>query len=160
MTRRFGTVAVVLLAMLLDGCISTERVVDRHMAVCLEDAAGVSAFRVEMERLATEHGIQFFDGSASTQESDAALGVSTDYAIVHFAASREDGFRFGVLSLAVFEVGLAFTYGSDVEASVLLTNGFVDRLERQWVIREVPLDVGISPSKNCPSSLVAEQVTP
>lgn len=110
-----------------------------------------------MERMATEHGMQFVDRSALTQETDAALGVSTDYPIVHISAVAEDGFRFDVLSLAEFEVGVAFTYGSDVDASGLSTNYLVDRLNRQWVIREAPLDVGLFPSASCPAAPTAEK---
>ena len=151
MNRRFFVLVLVALCCLQSGCVGKHPFLMVQM--CVENEQGIADFKATMKDLAESNGMEFFDGSAETQQSLTEMNVAPGYPIIHIASKGPENYNFGAgnMGLSAFEVSVGFSEGSNPQAARQFAESVVNALQQRWEVHAVPPGQGAFPRGDCPS---------
>ena len=108
-----------------------------------------------MRELADEHQMQFYDRSRDTHQELRSLAsdnenVPLNDRTVNIGAQHGDDFSFGAgnLGMPTDQVVIGFN-GNDMKAAHAFADTAVEKLTRQWTVKEVAAGQGAFPLTNC-----------
>ncbi|MGH8604647.1 MAG: hypothetical protein ACREXR_18245 [Gammaproteobacteria bacterium] len=123
--------------------------------ICLKDAAGVAAFKQEMEAIARTHGIGVLDDSTSAESEVEAIATEEfrkklGQPVVSMVVKHNDNViaMVGNIGLPSGQVVLSFFDSSRFD-SRRFADMVVDRLAKKWRIEVVPQGQGAQGIAGC-----------
>lgn len=122
----------------------------RIVQICLGGKENVAAFKEVMRSIAQKNGIEFVDGSASTEKDLATLKKHPGYTLIYIGIRGKDGvgLEAGNLGLSAYEVALGFS-GSDRSGARQFESDVIQELSKRWQVHTVPSGQGAFPLPGC-----------
>jgi hypothetical protein len=134
---------------LLGGCSGQHP--SRIVQICLGDKENVAFFKEAMRSIARENGIEFIDGSATTERDLIVLKKHPGYTLIYLGIRGRDGIGLeaGNLGLSAYEVALGFSLGSDRSGAQKFEHDVIQELSKRWQVHAVPSGQGAFPLPSC-----------
>lgn len=139
----------------VSGCSTTQNVY--QVEVCLAGQEQADGFVQFMRSVAEDSRLVFADGGAGIEEEARMLEqadrlTSHTGKVIYFGAESETGvggFTAGNLGLNPFQVGIGMTPSRDTFFNVKKIHETIDRIERRWTARRIPLGETFKPRSGC-----------
>lgn len=122
-----------------------------QVQLCLGDRQNAAAFKDAMRSIAHAQGMNFVDGSASTEKDLIALNQHPGYEIIYIGISGEGGIGLEAINLGLseYEVVIGFSQGPDPARAQRFEGEVIKALGARWQLHEVPPSRGALPLTNC-----------
>jgi hypothetical protein len=134
--------------------------------LCVEDSAGLSRLRQELDAIARDEHMHIGDTSAATRDSldriDNAFreespdsprnsSINVPAQLINIRVYGDDGLSLsaGNIGLSDYDIVIGFSEGDRAAASRQFSLRVINRLKRNWRVRTIPSGQGALPDPNC-----------
>jgi hypothetical protein len=137
--------------------------------MCVQDMAGLSRLRQELQTIARDEGMRIGDTSAETRASledierafreetadssdNSTLNLPAQ--LINISVYGEDGLALsaGNIGLSDHDIVIGFSEGHSAIASRQFSLRVINRLSRHWRVRAIPSGQGAHPDPDCDAS--------